>query len=198
MSRVKTKREMVVVRLKRLVKRVLAQSPDDVRAFVIDHSLFIEFHAEAHALCLDSEGRWVIVLKIPYDPVEMPATVAHDIAHASLRHQREGRTIDREVEAAVLAQRWGFTGGGADPAYQRFVWRDQSNKQHRGPQLNDYVEGSRHAWRFRQGPAALSAARAALQAVPVDTSRMAVGAAPAFTAASARGGSGSGRRIVRR
>lgn len=126
MKRVKTTREKDVAKLKRLVARVVDRLPDDVHAYIMDHCLFIQFREEDHALSMDSEGRWVIVLKIPYDPVEMPATVAHEIAHAWLQHRGEGRKVDREVEAAQLAQRWGFTGEAADPDYQRWMWRDGS------------------------------------------------------------------------
>jgi len=103
MSRAKTPRELQVARLKRLVQQVLDQLPEDVSTFVMGHCLFVEFFEEDHGLCVESEGQWVIVLKIPYNPTTMQATVAHEIAHAFLRH-REGDPTECEVEAARLAQ----------------------------------------------------------------------------------------------
>jgi hypothetical protein len=126
MSRAKTRREMEVAKIKRLVSKVLRRLPDDVYAYVMDHCLFIHFFEEDHGLSMDSEGRWVIVLKIPYDPDEMPATVAHEIAHAFLRHHHEHPRIEEEVAAATLAQQWGFIGAGANPDHQRWIWRDEA------------------------------------------------------------------------
>ena len=57
----------------------------------------------------------------------MQATVAHEIAHAFLRH-REGDPTECEVEAARLAQQWGFTGPAADPDYARWLWKEGADE----------------------------------------------------------------------
>jgi hypothetical protein len=61
--------------------------------------------------------KWLIVISEEADDLE--STIAHEIAHAWLRHDRMAEVTPREweMEAANLARDWGFLGRGADPEF---------------------------------------------------------------------------------
>ena len=62
-----------------------------------------------------SRNVWIIVVLDQELGEEFQTTIAHEIAHAWLGHDRCGELPDDcEEQAAKLAKSWGFTGHGAD------------------------------------------------------------------------------------
>lgn len=101
--------------------------PRDVMQFALDRCCFISLGRGVQGITLpgrigtDEAGRdentWIIVLSDDLAFHEAESTVAHEIAHAFLGHDRlDDMPEDCEVQASTLAQSWGFTGRGADPA----------------------------------------------------------------------------------
>lgn len=71
------------------------------------------------------EDTWIVLLDIPLPDEVGEAVVAHELAHAYLRHDKlgQGDAIEIETEAAELAAEWGFTGRPTDPDYCARVYR---------------------------------------------------------------------------
>ncbi len=67
------------------------------------------------------EPRWLIVVEDRMPAKWAHSVVAHEIAHAWLKHDRGSPDlpVDCEVQAATLTGEWGFTGRGADVAWHR-------------------------------------------------------------------------------
>jgi hypothetical protein len=75
-----------------------------------------------------SKNVWIIVSLDQEPGEELQTTVAHEIAHAWLGHDRCGdMPTDCEEQAARLAKSWGFGGEGADAEKARF--RDWETNQ---------------------------------------------------------------------
>lgn len=112
------------------VAQCIAALPTEVREFALDRCRFVSV---GHGVCgltlpgriATQEGRtrnvWIIVLDEEEDPDQAKGTIAHEIAHAWLGHDRLGldSSVEMEVEAARLAREWGFKGTGADPEFHR-------------------------------------------------------------------------------
>ena len=66
-----------------------------------------------------SRNRWIIVLDdAEHSSKDFDATIAHEIAHAWLGHDRIGEIPeDCEPQAAALAREWGFLGRASDLDY---------------------------------------------------------------------------------
>lgn len=66
----------------------------------------------------DLTNRWIIVLTEELPTNDAHGIIAHEIAHAWLRHDRfADHPEDCETKAANLTREWGFTGKGADAVY---------------------------------------------------------------------------------
>jgi len=115
-----------------LLAKAVSRLPEDVAGFALERCCFVSIGGNFLGLTLpgrlgeDNEGQsanfWIIVLDDCQPRDEMQATIAHEIAHAWLRHDRYGEddlTVDCEVQAAELARDWGFTGTGADVEHHR-------------------------------------------------------------------------------
>jgi hypothetical protein len=77
---------------------------------------------QAQARRLSSIETWIILLdeRITDEGEEVTmGIIAHEIAHAWLKHDRHHYATppECEIEAADLAKAWGFTGRGADADY---------------------------------------------------------------------------------
>ncbi|HEX5951216.1 MAG TPA: hypothetical protein VFZ96_09445 [Actinomycetota bacterium] len=130
-------------RTERVIVETLLRLPEDVRAFALERCVFLSVGWAAPGLTLPgavgvdpatrrSRDVWLIVLE-EQAPLDLLASAAaHEIAHAWLRHDRLSEDLpdEHEVQAAELAQAWGFSGKPADPGYwQRRL--DRERREHR-------------------------------------------------------------------
>jgi len=67
-----------------------------------------------------TKNMWIILINENLPDQEMLTAIAHEIAHAWLRHDRYADfPDDGEGQAALKAYEWGFRGNGADPVFCR-------------------------------------------------------------------------------
>jgi Zn-finger nucleic acid-binding protein len=116
-----------------LIAQTVARLPDEVAEFVFDRCIFLSVGGAKDGFVIPgrigvhprerrSRNVWLIIVadEIPADDVL--SIIAHEIAHAWLRHDRLA-IVSREqgmlweIQACELAQEWGFTGAGTDAEY---------------------------------------------------------------------------------
>jgi len=111
------------------IVRTVQKLPDQVAHFAIDRCRFLSVgrscwgmtmpaYIATHNVEKRTRNIWLILLEelIPDD--EIDSAIAHEIAHAWLKHDRMGDfPEDGEIAAANLTRRWGFSGKGTDPEY---------------------------------------------------------------------------------
>lgn len=128
------------VRTEHVIAETLVRLPDTVRAFALERCVFLSVGWAASGLTfpggigVDPETRrsrnvWLIVLEEQAPRDALASVVAHEVAHAWLRHDRLSDELpeDHEVKAAELARRWGFTGRPADPSF----WQARLDRERR-------------------------------------------------------------------
>jgi hypothetical protein len=109
--------------------------PQDVAEFVLERCSFVSVGGETWAQTMPvwalvrdlesiPENVWVITLSEKLSAEDLHSIIAHEIAHAWLKHGewlKHGKTIykppDAESQAANQARDWGFTGKGADAEF---------------------------------------------------------------------------------
>jgi hypothetical protein len=111
----------------------VSRLPAEVAEFVFDRCRFLSVGRGINGMVLPgrigtdhkgaSENVWLILLHdnalSDYGEAAQ-GIVAHEIAHAWLRHDRLSEVPeDCEIAAAQLARDWGFTGRGANVAFER-------------------------------------------------------------------------------
>jgi len=112
------------------IRTVLRKLPNDVGLFAYGRCVFISIglgsfgmtlpgRISSHLVDRRTRNMWLIILdeRVPDDEVQ--GTIAHEIAHAWLKHDQISIDIPEtcEVDAALLTKSWGFTGKGTDPDY---------------------------------------------------------------------------------
>ena len=113
------------------IAQTIAALPDDVAIFALRQMVFASVGAGVMGMTLPGriglaggsrafKNRWIVILDDAMPDNEFPTTIAHEIAHAWLKHDRLGEMPPNcEREAAEQARSWGFKGLGADPAFCR-------------------------------------------------------------------------------
>lgn len=115
--------------LERIIVHTVCQLPLDVQLFLYEWCRFAAVGNGIKGQVLPPSERWLILLDagIVADFSEDAAMgiVAHEIAHAVLGHNQLDPTITAKVEidAAALAQQWGFIGIGADEKHVRALYQ---------------------------------------------------------------------------
>lgn len=109
------------------IVRAIHRLPSDVREFSLGECIFLSIGQAAAGKTLPGriqETGWIIVLderefSEATDEEEALSVVAHEIAHAWLKHDCLSPDCpkDCEIAAANLAGEWGFTGRGTDPSF---------------------------------------------------------------------------------
>ena len=148
-------------RTERVIAETIFRLPESVRAFALEHCVFISVGWAASGMTLPggigvdpvtrrSRNVWLIVLEEQAPRDSLASVVAHEVAHAWLRHDRLSEELpeDHEVRAAELARRWGFSGRPADPGF----WQGKLDREQRerpkvepgepGPRVVDLAEGT--------------------------------------------------------
>lgn len=113
-----------------LLVQTVARLPEKVAAYVFQHCIFISVGRANFGFVLSGKividylakslcGGWLIFLTEDLPDGDSHSIIAHEIAHAYLKHDRYDPNIgiECEVEAAELTKLWGFTGKGADIGY---------------------------------------------------------------------------------
>ena len=109
----------------------VARLPEEVRDFVSGQCRFISAGRSIYGMVLPGsigvddvsqapENIWIVLLRDPLPKRDAHGIIAHEIAHAFLKHDRlspDGYPGDSEQQVAGLAKQWGFTGKGADAVY---------------------------------------------------------------------------------
>jgi hypothetical protein len=110
----------------RRIVETIAKLPDRVARFALNRCVYFSAGRVNHGMVLPprtlGRGRWVLVLTETTPERSAQSMIAHEIAHAWLKHDRYAANVDAaEIEsgAAQLAREWGFSGRAADPDYQR-------------------------------------------------------------------------------
>jgi len=123
----------------RIIK-VLARLPDKVITFVLDRCVFLSTGRVTSGMVLPgrlgvhhiekrSRDCWLILLD--ENMAEDNSIIAHEIAHAWLRHDRISAydTEAWEKDAANLTKSWGFEGRGSDIDYCEQPYKTNSVHQ---------------------------------------------------------------------
>ena len=73
----------------------------------------------SHRIDRRTRNMWLVILNERTPDDEIDGTIAHEIAHAWLKHDQLSIDIPDtcKVDAALLAGAWGFTGKGTDPEH---------------------------------------------------------------------------------
>lgn len=105
------------------INAALARLPDDVQAFAATR-LYVKTIGSAPGSCAGSLINLTrkaeladYMLVICDASPDLDAVIAHEVAHAVLRHTDKGNPMSSEQaerEARALAGSWGFTGFGVD------------------------------------------------------------------------------------
>lgn len=115
--------------MQELITRTVIRLSEEVKQFVLDRCVFVSVGKASTGLILPgrigvhpiekkSHNMWVIVLDENIEGEEGCCIIAHEIAHAWLRHDRLGNMPeDCEIHAANLTKQWGFIGRAADPEF---------------------------------------------------------------------------------
>jgi hypothetical protein len=110
----------------RRIVETIGKLPDRVAHFALDRCVYFSAGRANRGMVLPARtlgrGKWVVILTETIPERIAQGVIAHEIAHAWLKHDRYAFKIDGagvESAAAQLAREWGFTGRAADPAYQR-------------------------------------------------------------------------------
>ncbi len=92
--------------------------PADVQEYVLDNCVFLGVGDTTIGTVLHGKyikGNWIVNLLESVDK----CSIAHEIAHAFLEHDRLSPPNDCEQRACELTAQWGFSGKGAD--YERYM-----------------------------------------------------------------------------
>ena len=116
--------------VERTIVETICRLPDPIARFALDRCRFLSVGASVYGMTLPgragvaswpeqrSRNIWLIVLADPLPDDSSHSIVAHEIAHAWLKHDRLGfPPEDCEIQAAETAKIWGFIGKGADSNY---------------------------------------------------------------------------------
>jgi hypothetical protein len=101
--------------MEHIIYETVMRLPDNVRAFVFDHVIFLSAAWGQSFRGRDWSDSWLVMLAPNLPEADAMGIVAHEIAHAWRGHG-EGRGLysaDEEQEACAFVQSWGFTGRGA-------------------------------------------------------------------------------------
>lgn len=112
------------------IRKFLQTVPGDVARFAIRRCVFISVGKVSRGITLPARiaadefsrrtrNMWLIVLDERIGQKEVLALIAHEVAHAFLKHDRLSPEMPEscEVDAALLAKSWGFSGKGTDPEF---------------------------------------------------------------------------------
>lgn len=101
--------------MEHIIYEAVMRLPDDVRAFVFDHVIFLSAAWGQAFRGRDWSDAWLVMLAPNLPAEDATGIVAHEIAHAWRGHGegRGGYSADEEQEACAVVQSWGFTGRGA-------------------------------------------------------------------------------------
>jgi len=113
-ERKKSMRFRVPVKVEEIIGKVIKRLPEDVRRFIDDNNCqFVSVESDngmtIHSLDYPKPC-WLIVLGSDIDE----RIVAHEIAHAFLRHRGPVTTVQPQREAWALTSKWGFDYGDSD------------------------------------------------------------------------------------
>jgi hypothetical protein len=110
------------------ILKTIARLPDKVARFALKRCVYFSAGRANHGMVLPpralERGRWVVILTENMPERSSESIIAHEIAHAWLKHDAFAFDINAaevEVAAAQLAHEWGFTGHAADPEHQRRI-----------------------------------------------------------------------------
>jgi hypothetical protein len=109
--------------LERLIVKVVARLPKRVAEYAINRCLFLQ--GIPYGITLPGyivtgrhggKSRWVILFSYEFPEKDAESIIAHEIAHAWLKHDRYAVDIgvECEIDASNLAKQWGFSGLGAN------------------------------------------------------------------------------------
>jgi hypothetical protein len=101
--------------MEHIIYETVMRLPDNVRAFVFDHVIFLSAAWGQAFRGRDWSDAWLVMLAPNLPDADATGIVAHEIAHAWRGHG-EGRGLysaDEEQEACAFVRSWGFTGRGA-------------------------------------------------------------------------------------
>lgn len=116
------------------ILEAVARLPQKVCDFACDRCMFLSVgrsvlgmvvpaRIATHAVERRTRNMWLILLEEDLTEEDAHSIIAHEIAHAWLRHDRLDGDPDPSVEEAVRqVKQWGFTGLGADEELQRELW----------------------------------------------------------------------------
>lgn len=111
------------------IVRAVSRVPEEVQTFAAERCAFLALpdgldgavwpgRIATHFHGSDADA-WIVLLDSPLPEDAGEAVVAHELAHAFLRHDKLGQGDAAEIErqAAELARAWGFTGYTTDPEH---------------------------------------------------------------------------------
>jgi hypothetical protein len=103
-------------RVERAINEVLSVIPEAVAKFALTRCTFVVLGRTCSGFSLAPRpNRWLVVVGDFVDEWDIHSIVAHEIAHAWLRHDGRGDTVGDEQAACKLVMAWGISGSGADP-----------------------------------------------------------------------------------
>jgi hypothetical protein len=111
----------------RVVLEVASTLPPEVSAFVLARCVFVAIGRDAAGLAVlpgqIGRNQWLIIIDDRLALEDVHGVVAHEVAHAWLRHS--GLGLERhEREASRLAATWGFSGFGTNEEQNAAVARE--------------------------------------------------------------------------
>lgn len=110
----------------------ICRLPDKVAEYALERCVFLSVGGVNNGQVLPAgivtggghrrrttRGVWIVILSETIGLDDIHSVIAHEIAHAYLKHDRYDPDLPQgcELAAAALAAEWGFSGIGADPEY---------------------------------------------------------------------------------
>jgi hypothetical protein len=104
------------------IVRTIAKLPEEVAGFAVEECCYLSVGRSCLGMVLPGDigkEKWIILLDERISKRDLHGAIAHEIAHAWLKHDRTSPDcpVDCEVQAATLTKAWGFAGKGADVEY---------------------------------------------------------------------------------
>ncbi len=128
--------------MRRVIAETITRLPEEAAAFALDRCYFASVGRTCYGMTLPGRvGRhgiekrthnmWFILLDERLPAEDAHGLVAHEIAHALLKHDRLSSECpdDCETQAAKLTRQWDFSGKGADADYCNGIAKEQSTKK---------------------------------------------------------------------
>jgi hypothetical protein len=124
--------------LEQLIVLTISELSPEVREYLYEECFFVAVGEGTHGMVLAPVQRWLIFLDASivsaYDAAGAMSIIAHEIAHAWLKHDMMDPAITAqcEIDASTLAAQWGFKGIGADVerVFLRYPSLQRSDRDH--------------------------------------------------------------------